>query len=535
MTPLHFVTPLDHVTTARKPVLAPNGVVATSHPLAAQSGLSVLRAGGNAVDAAIATAATLTVVQPTSTDVGGDLFALVWDDGELSGLNGSGRAPMTLTADAVRAAGATTMPRRGWQSVTIPGVPAGWRDLHARYGRAPFGTLFEDAIGYAERGFPVSPTVAYHWQQAAELHHGLSGEEYTGFAPVFLPDGKVPRAGERWRNPDLARTLWLIAGTYAESFYHGETSTRLVDFSARTGGYLDAEDLLLHSSSWVAPLSVSYRGYDVWELPPNGQGLAALLALAILDGLSAPEHGVALHQQLEAMKLAFADARRYIADPTRAAVPVDELLSKEYVSQRRALIGDRAAAPAHGKPGSGDTVYLATADAEGMMVSLIQSNYSSFGSHVVVPRTGIALQNRAAGFSLEPDHPNCLAPGKRPFHTIIPGFLSRGGTPVGPFGVMGGHMQPQGHVQLLVHSLDRGLDPQAALDAPRWYWSTGRAVTVESSVPAEVVAALRERGHEVTVADDSDVFGCGQAIWRLPDGGYVAGSEARTDGCALGY
>jgi gamma-glutamyltranspeptidase / glutathione hydrolase len=550
------VVPYHH---ARKPVYAPRGVVATSQPLAASAGLAVLRRGGNAVDAALATAIALTVVQPGSNDIGGDLFAIVWDGAALHGLNASGRAPAALTRDlalrhasgmsssshlgGAQAAADLVMPAFGWLPVTVPGAPAGWRDLHARFGSLPFADLFTDAIAYAEDGYPVSPTVARHWQQAAQVRQSvLTGPEFAEWARVFTLEGRAPRAGERWRNPDAARTLRLIAGTEAEAFYHGVIATAIASHAHDTGGLLTADDLAKHTSTWVDPISANYHGYEVWEMPPNGQGLAALLALNILAGLDGTDAlELRLHRQIEAMKLGFADAHAYVADPDVAPAPVDALLSESYVATRRALIGDRAGDPPPGEPTKGGTVYLCAADSSGMMVSLIQSNYMGFGSFVVVPGTGFGLQNRGAGFVLDEGHPNVVAPGKRPFHTIIPAFLTRDGEPVGPFGVMGGHMQPQGHVQVVVSTVDDEVDPQEALDAPRWYWHSGRTVHVEPSMVASpdgaaAVEGLRRRGHEVTVAGELSGFGYGQAIWRLPDGaGYVAGSEPRADGCAVGY
>ena len=544
----------------RKPIYAARGVVATSQPLAAAAGLGVLRRGGNAVDAAVAAAIALTVVQPGSNDIGGDLFAIVWDGTRLHGLNASGRSPAALTRELVLAAGASTsistvlggsqgaetqvMPSHGWLPVTVPGAPAGWRDLHGRFGSLPFADLFTDGIAYAESGYPVSPTVAYHWNRAASLlHPRLEGPEFAHWTETYTVDGvRAPRAGERWRNPQAAATLRRIADSGAEAFYHGDLAATMADFAARTGGLLTAGDLATHASSWDDPVSADYRGHEVWELPPNGQGIAALIALNILAGydLAGADLEQRLHWEIEATKLAFADAHAYVADPQRVRVPTEALLDPAYAARRRALIGDRAGDPAAGDPMRGGTVYLCAADADGMMVSLIQSTYMGFGAHVTVPGLGFGLQNRGAGFSLADGHPNGVAPGKRPFHTIIPAFLTRGGTPVGPFGVMGGHMQPQGHVQLVVSTVDDALDPQAALGVPRWYWHAGRSVQVEPELVADAkgegaVEGLRRRGHDVTVAENAGVFGYGQAIWRLPDGGYVAGSEPRADGCAAAY
>jgi gamma-glutamyltranspeptidase/glutathione hydrolase len=379
----------------------------------------------------------------------------------------------------------------------------------------------------------VSPTVAYHWARSAEQWRNLSGPEFAEWGRVFTVDGRAPAAGELWRNPDAARTLRLIADSGAEDFYRGSIASDLAGFAAETGGLLTADDLAKHTSDWVDPIRAGYRGYDVWELPPNGQGVAALMALNILDGLDVPAASAEqrTHWQIEAMKLAFADAHAYVGDPAAGPVPLAGMLDPGYARSRRELIGETAGDPPPGDPAKGGTVYLCAADSDGMMVSLIQSNYMGFGSYVVAPGTGFGLQNRGAGFALTPGHPNVVAPGKRPFHTIIPGFLTRDGQPVGPFGVMGGHMQPQGHVQLIMSTVDDGLDPQAALDAPRWYWHAGRDIQVEPGIDAD---ALRRRGHQVSV-EESSVYGYGQAIWRMPAGGYVAGSEPRADGCAIGY
>jgi gamma-glutamyltranspeptidase/glutathione hydrolase len=538
--------PLPSLT--HKPLYTARGVAATSQPLAASAGLAVLRRGGNAVDAAIATAITLTVVQPASNDIGGDLFAIVWDGSALHGLNASGRSPAALTLDLARsvatppsadlggtqAIASTTMPAYGWLPVTVPGAPAGWRDLHERFGRLPFAELFADAIGYASAGYPVSPNVAHHWEQEGRrVHAGLRGAEFAEWERVFTVDGgRAPAAGEWWRNPDAARTLRLIADSGAEEFYRGHIAAAIVAHASATGGLLTLEDLAQHTSTWVEPIGVNYHEYDVWELPPNGQGVAALLALGILDGLdlATADPQQRLHWQIEAMKLGFADAHAYVADPEMSALPAG-LLDPAYAATRRGLIGESAGDPPPGDPARGGTVYLCTADTDGMMVSLIQSNYMGFGSHVVIPGYGFGLQNRGAGFSLDPAHPNVAAGGKRPYHTIIPGFLTRDGQAVGPFGVMGGHMQPQGHLQLVMSTVDEGLDPQAALNQPRWYWHTARDVRVEPGIDPE---PLRQRGHQVTV-EESDVYGYGQAIWRHHSGGYVAGSEPRADGYAAGY
>ncbi len=523
---------------ARSPLIAHRGVVATSHPLAVQAGIEMLRRGGNAVDAALATAIALTVVEPTSNGIGSDAFALVWDGKKLIGLNGSGRAPASLTLEHMRALGHEAMPSRGWLPVTVPGAPTAWRDLHKRFGKLRFAELFEPAIAYAQEGHPVAPLVAQSWAYALAAYRDLRGAEFRGWWETFAPEGQAPQAGELWRSPDHANTLRRIAQSNAEDFYNGELSEEIARFAQETGGYLSKRDLAEHTSRWVEPISVNYRGYDVWEIPPNGQGLIALIGLNILEGFELTQHArdsvQSFHWQIEALKLAFADGQRYIADPDSVPVPIRELLDKRYAAQRRALIGDRALDPLPGDPYSAGTVYLCTADSNGMMVSFIQSNYMGFGSGIVVPGTGIALQNRGACFSLDPQHPNSFQPKKRPYHTIIPGFLTKDGKALGPFGVMGGFMQPQGHLQVVVNTVDYGLNPQASLDAPRWQWTKEKEIEIESDAAPEVIIGLRERGHGVKIVEPSGRFGRGQIIWRLPSGAYIAGSDKRADGYAAG-
>lgn len=523
-----------------QPVLSVNGMVATSQPLAAQAGLEILRQGGNAIDAALAAVSTLTVVEPGSTSIGGDAFALIWDGEHLHGINGSGRAPTGLTIDEVRRRGHEKMPARGWQTVTIPGAPAAWRDVHQRFGRLPFRTVLEPAITYAEKGYPVSPVSVWSWRrQVVTTHATLQGPEFDHFLDVYAPAGRSPDIGDIWRNPDKAHTLRRIAETHADAFYTGDIAEKIVDFAQATGGYITADDMASHRSTWVEPIGTTYRGYDVWEIPPNGQGIATLTALNILEGcdLASMKRNSAesFHLQIEAMKLAFADAQRYVGDPEKVDVPVDGMLSKEYAAERRSLIGEHAMTPEPGVPPHSDTVYLCTADADGMMVSFIQSAYMGFGSHVVAPGTGFSLQNRGHGFSLDPAHPNALAPGKRPFHTIIPGFLTHEDKPIGPFGVMGGHMQPQGHLQMVINTIDYKMDPQTSIDQPRWRWEDGRKVAIEPTAGPELVDRLRQLGHEVEVLEDLGGFGRAQIIWRLASGVLMGGSETRTDGQAVGY
>jgi gamma-glutamyltranspeptidase / glutathione hydrolase len=527
---------------SRQPVYGLRGALATSQPLAAQAGLATLQAGGNAVDAAIASAIALTVVEPTANGIGGDAFALVWDGQQLHGLNGSGRAPASLSLAAAEAAGLgsqTSLPQHGWWPVTVAGAPAAWRDLHRRFGRLPFAKLFEPAIYYAEAGFALSPGVAAQWQRAQQLYSGLADPIFGHWQHTFAPQGRAPRVGEVFCLPEHAQTLRIIAKSNAEDFYSGEIAKKIAVFAADSAGFITQADLAAHQSEWVTPISTHYRNHQVWETPPNGQGIAALLALNILAGFplnTYPRDSVeSLHLQIEAMKLAFADADAYVADPQHQLVPTKALLDPGYSASRRALIGDMASEPTAGKPQSGGTVYLCAADSDGMMVSYIQSNYAGFGSGVVVPGTGIALQNRGANFSLDPQHPNVLAPNKRPYHTIIPGFLTQNGRAVGPFGVMGGFMQPQGHLQMMVNTLDYGFGPQTSLDAPRWRWLGGKQITLEPHSAPMVVAGLRERGHQITVSQDRDGFGRGQIIWRNRQGVLEAASDSRADGCALVY
>lgn len=524
----------------RMPIFADRGIVATSQPLAAQAGLTMLQSGGNAVDAALATAIALTVLEPTSNGIGSDAFALVWDGGTLHGLNGSGRSAAATRVEALRSAGHEALPAFGWWPVTVPGAPRVWADLHARFGRLPFEQLFEPAIHYADRGYLVSPVIATNWARAAEHYAAFPGPEFRPWFDTFAPGGRPPAIGERWSSAGHAATLRRIAASRSADFYEGDLATAIERFAVETGGPLRAADLAAHTSQWVDPIRVSYRDHDVWEIPPNGHGIAALMALNILDGLKPAAHPrdsvESFHLQIEAMKLAYADARRYVADPDHEAVPIAGLLDPGYAASRRELIGDQAIDPVAGTPPTGGTVYLCAVDGDGLMISYIQSNYLGFGSGVVVPNTGIALQNRGYNFTLEAGHPNRLAPRKRPYHTIIPGFLTRAGRAIGPFGVMGGFMQPQGHVQMMVNTLDYAMNPQASLDAPRWQWTGGRDVLVEQDTDPRIVAGLRDRGHQVQVsAGLGDGFGRGQLIWRLPGGGYVAGSDKRSDGCAVGF
>ncbi|HZU45858.1 MAG TPA: gamma-glutamyltransferase [Mycobacterium sp.] len=514
---------------ARKPMLARN-VVCTSQPLAAQAGLRMLAEGGSAVDAAVAAAITLTVVEPVSNGIGSDAFAIVWDGHRLHGLNASGRSPAAWTPEYF---GDNGVPRLGWNSVTVPGAVSAWVELHARFGRLPFARLFEPAIAYSRNGFLVSPTVAAQWADQVPLF-----KDQPGFADVFMPGGRAPRAGELVTFRDHAATLEKIAATNGEAFYRGELAAQLDAHAAANGAVMRASDLAAHRADWVDTISCSYRGYTIHEIPPNGQGIVALIALGILEHFemdSAPADSAdSVHLQIEALKLAFADAQAYVADIDHMALHPEQLLDPEYLKQRATLIDPKRAKPAAVGTPSGGTVYLTAADASGVMVSMIQSNYMGFGSGVVVPGTGIALQNRGANFVAMPGHPNQVGPNKRPFHTIIPAFVTKDGAPVMSFGVMGGPMQPQGHVQVVVRIVDHGQNPQAACDGPRFRWVQGMQVCCERGFPQSTLDELKRRGHHLVTVDDYNQFGSCQAIWRLDDG-YLAVSDPRRDGQAAGF
>ncbi|WP_409302816.1 gamma-glutamyltransferase family protein [Peribacillus sp. SCS-155] len=518
----------------RTTVMARNGMVATSQPLAAQAGLDILKKGGNAIDAAIATAAALTVVEPTSNGIGSDAFALVWVKDELYGLNASGPSPKSISIDALKERGIETMPVHGLIPVTVPGAPSAWAELSRRFGKLSLKEVLQPAIEYAEKGYPLSPILGKYWDFAYRRYKQiLTDDEFQHWFETFAPDGRAPRVGEIWRSVGHASTLRSIAETNAESFYRGEIADKIDEFSKKYNGFISKEDLAAYKAEWVNPIKVNYRGYDVWEIPPNGQGLVALLGLNIAKGFEFGDKDTVdtYHKQIEAMKLAFTDGKAFITDPADMKVTVEELLSEQYGESRRSEIGDMALDPSPYQPPRGGTVYLAAADAEGNMVSFIQSNYMGFGSGIVVPGTGISLQNRGHDFSLNPEHPNALKPGKKTYHTIIPGFLTKDGKAVGPFGVMGGYMQPQGHLQVVMNTVDFHLNPQASLDAPRWQWISGKKVQVEPHFPNHIAQALSRKGHQIEVALDTGGFGRGQIIWRDPESGVLlGGTEPRTDG-----
>ncbi len=541
MMPFNFNSPYS---STRLPVFARN-VVSTSHPLAAQAGLRMLWQGGNAVDAAIAAAATLTLTEPVSNGLGSDAFCILWDGQQLHGLNASGHAPQTWSPDYFKRKygnDVSTPPKRGLDSVTVPGAVSGWAALSERFGKLPFEDLMQPAIEIAERGYLLPVVVQQKWAAATPELQGL-----PGFAQSFLPWGRAPKVGELFKFPAAARGLRAIAKTKGAAFYEGEIAQAIEKFAAANGGSITARDMADYRPEWVTPLAQDYRGYTLHEIPPNGQGIAALIALGILENFDVASLRVdgidSQHLQIEAMKLAFADVYRYVAEPSAMEVTPAQMLDPTYLKSRAKLIDmKRAQNFGAGNPVKGGTIYLTAADENGMMVSFIQSNYMGFGSGCVEPNFGISLQNRGHGFNVNANglNPaNLVAPRKRPFHTIIPAFLTQNGQPVMSYGVMGANMQPQGHMQTLVRMLDYQQNPQAACDAPRWRYNAGLELNVEAQMNADTVAGLQARGHLVAVINDSyQDFGAGQFIWRAGDPkveGYVVASDARRDGLAAGF
>ncbi len=538
---------------SRSEVIAPHGMAATSHTLATRIALDILQDGGTAVDAAIGANAALGLMEPTGSGVGGDLFAIVWDakTKRLYGLNGCGRSPKSLTRDVFARQELAKIPSHGPLPVTVPGCVDGWFTLHERFGKLPMKRVLAPAIAYANDGFPVTELIAYYWARSVALF-GATPEKYPNFKETYTIDGRAPRAGEIFKNPSLARTYETIAKKGRGGFYEGDIAKTIETFMRDNGGYLTREDLAAHHAEWVEPVSTNYRGYDVWELPPNTQGVAALEALNILEGydfskidFASAEH---IHLVAEAIKLAFEDAARYFADPAFAPAPLATLLSKPYASERRALIDPARAAKkyeAGGPFGAGDTVYLTVADANGTMISLIQSNYRGMGSGMVPPGLGFMLQDRGELFDLAEDRPNTYQPGKRPFHTIIPAFVTKDGEPFMSFGVMGGSMQPQGHVQIIMNMVDFGMNLQEAGDAPRiriegHSEATGERMTdggslyLEAGFSTETLRDLAARGHRLAFSRDG--YGGYQAIrWDRSNRVWVGASESRKDGHAAGY
>ncbi|TFF99633.1 MAG: gamma-glutamyltransferase [Promethearchaeota archaeon] len=515
------------------PVLG-NNIVSTSHPLAAQAGLNMLSKGGNAVDAAICTAITLAVVEPVNNGIGSDAFAIIWDGNKLHGLNASGKSPEKWTKEHF--AKYRRMPLTGWDTVTIPGAVSAWVELWKKFGRLDFKELFKPAILYAKHGFLVPPIIANIWKTLSKVY---KKRKFPEFHKVFLSNGRSPGPGELFRNPKLSETLELIADTKGEAFYEGILAEKIVEHAKNTEGLITLNDLSSHEVLWQDPLNIEYNGIKVHELPPNGQGLAALIALGILKEFNIKNHEInspeTVHLQIEAMKLAFADSYRYISDPNHLEVDPSTLIKTDYLKRRAKQIDKNKTKDYNaGKPlGNGDTVYLTTADENGMMVSYIQSNYFGFGSGIVIPNTGISLQNRGNLFTLEKGHPNQVGPSKRPFHTIIPAFVTKNGEPLMSFGVMGGAMQPQGHIQVITRIFDYGENPQAAIDAPRWRFMKDLRVIIERGFKESMITNLKKKGHQLSQGNPLD-FGGAQIIFKL-DKGYLAASEPRKDGHAVAY
>ncbi|MCF2595919.1 gamma-glutamyltransferase family protein [Pseudoflavonifractor phocaeensis] len=528
----------------RNVIYARRAMACTSVPLGAQIGLDVMKAGGNAVDAAVAMAAAMPLLEPTGNGLGSDCFALVWVEKEkkLYGLNASGVAPMALSAEKVRSLGYTRMPEEGWLPAMVPGAPAGWAELNRRFGTKPLTELFAPAASYAREGCPVPVNVEPQWVEDAKRIAAAMERDPAPHAcwwkSFMKEDGSPYRAGDLFRWEEYADTLEELAATGCESYYRGTLMEKIVAFSRETGGYFSEDDFRNYRPEWVEPITADYKGYTVCELPPNGHGITVLMALNILKGLELPAEkdcADTYHKILEAIKLAFADTKTYVADPRYMKTSVEDMLSEEYAARRRALITGEALTPEAGDPSCGGTIYLCTADPQGNMVSFIQSNYTTFGAGVAVPGTGISLQNRGANFSLDPDSDNCLAGGKRSYHTIIPGFMLKDGEAVGPFGVMGAFMQPQGHVLVAVNTIDYHMNPQECLDAPRMQWVGGKHIQLEREVPAHVGKKLAEMGHEVEVLNTNISMGRGQIIWRTDNGLLAGGTEPRCDGTVAAW
>ena len=522
----------------RNIVYAKKGMACSTSPIASQVGLDILKSGGNAMDASIAMATTLPLVEPTGNGLGSDCFALVWSekDQKLFGLDGSGVAPMALSAEKVKEAGYTTVPMNGWLPTMVPGAPSAWAELRRRFGTKSMAELMAPAIQYARDGFCIPVNVYKQWKAEVVRFTAAAEKEPEVFGPwlkYFTKDGKTYEPGDTFVNPDYAATLESLAATDCESYYHGDIMKKIVAFSNETGGFFAESDFENYKAQWVEPISINYKGYDVCEMPPNGHGITALMALNMLKGLElsdSRETADVYHKMIEATKLAFVDTKKFVADPRYMRTKVSDMLSDRYADVRRALITGKAVYPEAGDPSCGGTVYFCVADGMGNMVSFIQSNYNRFGSGIVIPGTAITIQDRGANFSLDPESDNYLEGGKKAYHTIIPGFLMKDGKAVGPFGVMGGFMQPQGHVQVVVNTVDYHMNPQECLDAPRFQWVGEKKVQLEREVPADIALKLADMGHEVTIVNSNLGMGRGEIIWRLEDGTLVGGTEPRADG-----
>lgn len=532
---MDFIPTYQPYHSIRYPVYAQHGMVCASSSQAAAAGLEAMRRGGNAMDAAVATAATLTVTEPSANGIGGDCFALIWVEKEqkLYGLNASGISAKNISIEKVLPLSKDgKMPVYGWGATMVPGAPAGWAQIATRFGNLPMTESMAPAIDYAKNGYPVSANLAKMWDRAhKKFQANCTTPEFENWYKTFVPNGVAPKAGEIVTLPDHAKTLELIAKTNAQAFYNGELAEKIVADSEKHGGFFCKEDFSEYQPQWVEPISVNYRGYDICEIPPNGQGIVALMALNILKEFNFKEKECTdtFHKQWEAMKIAFADGKEHVTDPKFMKFDYKDLISPEYGAYRAKQITQEAQSPCPELPPKSGTVYFCTADGEGNMVSFIQSNYMGFGSGVVVEGTGISLQNRGHDFSLDPNAANALAPGKKSYHTIIPGFIMKDGKAVAPFGVMGGYMQPQGHVQVAMNLIDFNLNPQQALDAPRWQWMKDKTFSVENNFSNEIAKQLAAKGHTVEIALDNVAFGRGQIIVKMENGTLVGGTEGRTD------
>lgn len=516
---------------SRNVVFGSKGMVATTVPLAAEAGLQILKKGGNAIDAAIATAAALTVVEPTSNGIGGDGFAIIWYKDKLYGLNASGPSSFNIDIDKVKNLGFDRMPKYGFLPVNVPGQPYGWKEMASRFGNLSLKETLEPAINYAIEGYPVSTTVSENWERAFKNYKKeLKGSEFDEWFKTFSIGGEAPKAGQVWKSENMGNSLQELADSECLSFYEGDIADKIDRFSKEYGGFISREDLKSYRAEWVEPINVNYKGYDIWELPPNTHGLVVLLALKILSNFQIEYDKMdSYHYMIEAMKLAYVDGLKYITDLREMGIRLEELLSDQYALDRSRLIGGEAILPKYGAPNTGGTVYLSTADKEGNMVSYIQSNYMGFGSGLVVPGTGIALHNRGYTFSLDYEAYNRLEPNKKTYHTIIPGFITKGDEAIGPFGVMGEYMQPQGHLQTVVNMVDFNLNPQEALDKYRWQWIKDKKILVEQDFPKDIKEHLADKGHEIEYSNNIGSFGRGQVILNNK-GVYIGGTEKRADG-----
>ncbi|MDO5715527.1 MAG: gamma-glutamyltransferase family protein [Tissierellia bacterium] len=523
----------------RNVVFAKNGMVCAGNPTATSAGLRILQRGGNAIDAAIATAATLPVTEPTGNGLGCDCFAIIWYRGKMYGLNSSGRAPKSVSIQKLKDRGYDKIPPYGVIPTNTPGGVGGWMEMHNKFGSLSLEEIFEPAISYAENGYPVSPNISRLWEEAFEIYSQFKDkEEFSEWFKVFAPENRHLYPGELFVNKDIARTLNSIAKTHGKSFYHGEFAEKIDEFMKKHGGYLTKEDMMEYEAEWVEPISTNYRGYDIWELPPNGHGITVLMALNILKGFefeAGRDHVDTMHKQIEAMKLTMTDTAKFITDPKHMKYTPEQLLSEKYANYRRKSIGQFAIEPEAGDPKYNSTVYFCTADGEGNMVSMIQSNFRGFGSGIVIPGTGITLNDRMENFQFNEDHDNSLQGGKLPYHTIIPAFITKDKKAIGPFGIMGGFMQPQAHVQVVMNMVDFGLNPQAALDAPRFQWTGGKNVEVEQDTPNHIIRLLQRRGHNIIVQPDPYHMGRGQMILKNDEGILCGATEKRTDGHISAY